>query len=199
MSEAYIGVLLPARLETRFRETACDNEEGEQVPCWKLQIAIIPDEPWMDRHSDIVSENEFDLLRALWSACQNDPIKLRTTDKGQMAFRTLAQQVGAARAWWLVTNFGPDDEMTPGQKQLSRMDALPEQIEIWLGIGEGDQVNLQRLEPPMKINKEALIFDGADGSAFNLFGDGRWWTKDAGLQAEYNCLSVTKHNYAKST
>ena len=185
MTEASIGVLLPARLETRFKQSECADEQGQKYPCWKLHIAVIPDEPWMSGHSETVSQAEVESLERLWQACANDAQVLKTTREGAAAFRRLAQEVGAARAWWLVTTYGPGADIVPGQKSLSRMDALPEQIEIWLGIKEGEEIVLKALEPPMKVKKEALIFDGEDGSALNLFANGRWWTEEAGLQKEY--------------
>ncbi len=199
MSDTQIGVLLPARLETRFVAPPGVNEHGQPGDRWRLKIAVIPDEPWMNRHSDVVSSGEADRLRSLWATLEDalrrreQPVTvdvlrqaLRNSEEGRVAFRLLAQQVGAARAWWLATRFSPDDPPPTGQKACSRMDALPDQIEIWLGLpGDGGGITLQRLEPPMAIDKTALAFDAAAGAALNLFSDDRWWTKDAGLQAEY--------------
>jgi hypothetical protein len=188
MDEMQIGVLLPARLETRFVESTCEDEAGQEVACWKLRIAVIPDEPWMNQHSEMISEAEKDSLQRLWETCGDDPETLRSTETGRSAFHTLARQVGAGRAWWLVTQ----DNAVIGQKPFSRMDSLPEQIEIWLGMRRGQQVDLQRLEPPLTVKREALTFDGTDGSALNLFLNGRWWTREAGLQAEYDLPFTTK-------
>lgn len=199
MSDMQIGVLLPARLETRFFAAPGVDEHGQPIDQWWLKIAVIPDEPWMNRHSDVVSTGEAGRLRTLWATLvealerRNEPATvdalrqaLRNTEEGQATFRLLAQQVGAARAWWLATRFSPDDPPPIGQKALSRMDALPEQIEIWLGLsGDGGGITLRRLKPPMVVDKTALTFDSAAGAALNLFGDDHWWTKDAGLQAEY--------------
>ena len=139
----------------------------------------------MNNHTGVLSEDEAGRLGALWASCANDEATLRTTAQGQAAFRMLAQQVGAARAWWLVSRFGPADLVPTGQKPLSRMDTVPDRIEIWMGVRQGGTLTLQRLDPPLVVNKAALVFEGADGAAFRLFGNGRWWTRDAGLHGEY--------------
>jgi hypothetical protein len=79
MTEASIGVLLPARLETRFKQSECADEQGQKYPCWKLHIAVIPDEPWMSGHSETVSQAEVESLERLWQACANDAQVLKTT------------------------------------------------------------------------------------------------------------------------
>jgi hypothetical protein len=179
MADPHIGVLLPARLETRFiKPTAAPPAAGS---AWKLKIAVIPDDPWMNNHTDVVTEDEAERLAAMWAACHNDVATL----EGQRAFRVLAQQVGAARAWWLVSRFGPGVTVPTGQKPLGRMDAVPQRIEIWLGVRQGGTLALQRLDPPLTVDRTALVFQGAGGAAFRLFGNGRWWTRDAGLHGEY--------------
>jgi hypothetical protein len=217
-NDTQIGVLLPARLETRFIEPSVEDEEGRSSDRWQLHIAVIPDDPWMNRHSEVVSQGEAECLKTMWATLEEaltrrgapvteDTLRQRLRDLkddlegdvedgleddrevGRAAFRLLAQQVGAARAWWLATHFSPFEPPTTGQKALSRMDALPEQIEIWLGLRQdGDQegdVELQRLEPPLLVNKAELVFQGDHGAALHLFDDDRWWTRDAGLQAKY--------------
>jgi hypothetical protein len=197
-TDIQIGVLLPARLETRFIEPSGEDENGQPIVHWTLKIAVIPDDPWMNRHSDVVSDHEAQALAALWTAVQElaaeqgrasteDVLRevLQTQTLGRVAFGRLAQQVGPARAWWLVRQFGPGAPLPIGQKPLSRMDDVPEQIEIWLGLKVGGKIALRRLDPPMAVNRAAMIFDGASGHPLQLFGDGRWWIREAGLQAEY--------------
>jgi hypothetical protein len=153
----------------------------------------------MNHHSEIVSKGEAQCLKMLWkelkriaeeqerSTTEDNLRSILNTDEGQSVFRQLAQQVGAARAWWLVTRFPLDcvleNDFQTGEKTISRMDMLPEQIEIWMGVKHGSDFALKRLEPPMDVNKDMLIFEH---DPFTLFEEtGRWWTEDAGLQAEY--------------
>jgi hypothetical protein len=139
MADTFIGVMLPARIETRF---VPPQEAGAP---WKMKIAVIPDEPWMNRHTDVVSEHEAECLSRLWESVGNNAAVLIDSKNGLPAFREFAQQVGPARAWWLTRKHPPGEEIPTGKKPASRMDGLPDQIEIYLGIRQNGQVVLQRL------------------------------------------------------
>jgi hypothetical protein len=86
-----VGVVLPARLETRFVQG-----DGGMV----LQLAVLPAEPWIDRHDRRVGADELDLLRDALDATDGRPF-VRTTE-ARAAFERLAGQVGAGRAAWLL-------------------------------------------------------------------------------------------------
>ena len=72
------GVLLPLRIETRFREG-------------RLSLRVIPDEPWFTAHDPAVTDAEIDLLG-------------RYVDAGASteAWSELAAAVGGPRAVYLV-------------------------------------------------------------------------------------------------
>ncbi len=198
MADKPIGVLLPARLETRFLPPEAPGQP------WRVKIVVLPDEPSMDRHNPAVTQSRQDpahfpelvCLEAAYRTCGGNlagPV-------GREAFRTLAGQVGAARAWWLARRFPPvaglDDPILGEAEQiidwaaatthvragdasdLSRVAGLPDTIEIWLGRQTEDGVRLEKLEPSLTIRPEALTF----GGDFRLFAEGRRWTEEAGLE-----------------
>jgi hypothetical protein len=193
MADPKIGVLLPLRIETKFVEP---DPESEAEP-WRLKVAVIPDEVSMNRHSRQTSRDELDRLEAAWRACRGD----MASDDGRRAFRTLAGEVGPARASWLLRTFplitneaGEVDWeaehvidwqiaetrlRSSEDHALSTIDGLPDQVEIWLGIRDGDAIRLQKLEPPLTIHHEQLMFD----KQMKLFGDDPdlWWISQAGL------------------
>ena len=104
-----IGVLLPARLETRFDRL----DDGS----WRLRILVVPGEASVDVHDPVVRIDELDRLEAAAEACDG----LLTEAAGQGAFESLAQEVGSGRALWLVrTRF----QQTAAGWAVDRQDAV---------------------------------------------------------------------------
>lgn len=93
-----VGVVLPARLETRF----VPGDDGTV-----LQLAVLPAEPWVDRHDPRVGADELGLLRNALVATDGRPF-VRTAEAGA-AFERLAGQVGAGRAAWLLRDVAVEE------------------------------------------------------------------------------------------
>ena len=77
---ADVGVLLPLRIETRFKA-------GD------LWLRVVPDEPWFVSSDARAGDDELEALRR-YAAASHDP----APDGVPPAWRQLASDVGAARA-----------------------------------------------------------------------------------------------------
>ena len=157
-----VGVLLPLRIETRFKD-------GE------LHLRVIPDEPWFARDDPRISDGELAALRRYVTSANEaaDP------DVVQVAWRELAGHVGAARAVFLHRRFvttapegpavvrdpAPDERRT--EPVLPRIVGFPEQLVVWLATGS-------RPRPVLKlpVDRSRLLADFADP---DIPGDRRWW------------------------
>lgn len=157
-----VGVLLPVRIETRFKG-------GD------LWVRVVPDEPWFLRDDPRVSADELLALRR-YAAAPPDP----GADGVPPAWRVLANQVGPARAADLHRRFitaapggvlavrTPNpDEMRDGPV-LPRIVGFPTELVVWLGDGSGGLTEVLRLA----VKRTRLLADFADP---DLSGDRRWW------------------------
>lgn len=169
MTTADIGVLLPLRIETRFRN-------GD------LWLRVVPDEPWFVRDDGLISEGELAALARYVDASQ--PAGPDESGGGQtvvpQAFRELAAQVGAPRAAALVRRFvttGADGDLhlvppDPGQLRqqpsLPRIEGFPAELAVWaVSPGSGPQQVLV-----LTVDRQRLLADFADP---DVSGDRRWW------------------------
>jgi hypothetical protein len=145
-----IGVLLPARLETRFDQ----RDDGS----WRLRLLVVPGEASVDLHDELVREDELDRLERAAAACNG----LLAAAEGETAFESLAQEIGAGRARWLVrTRLRVDAAgwSIDRADAVGRVDAepvaatvrgLPDRLEIWAETETGD-VLLRRLRPGGRV------------------------------------------------
>ena len=129
-----VGVLLPARLETRFDNLGPGGSA-------RLRVIVVPADIWFDRHDPTVSETELGLLRTAVGACTGPLL----ADSSAPAFGRLADQVGAGRAAWLVREFvtaAPDGmpAVSVSAERIRGADTaaaprilrgLPRTIELW--------------------------------------------------------------------
>jgi hypothetical protein len=159
---AEVAVLLPLRIETRFRD-------GE------LYLRVIPDEPWFVRHDPRISQGEFTALRRYVHSGA-----IADGDAVPPAWRELSAQVGAARAAFLHRRFvidGPDG--TPGvrvpepderrdEPALPRIVGFPANLAVYLAGPHG----VPRRVLELSVNRDRLLADFADP---DLPGDTRWW------------------------
>ncbi len=141
-----IGVLLPARLETRFDQ----RDDGS----WRLRIIVIPGEASFDVHDPVVRVDELDRLEAAAAACGGQ----LAGEDGAGAFEALAQEIGAGRAAWLVRtrlrttldgwSVDRDGAVARGDTEPAPavIRGLPDALQIWAETPTGD-VLLQTLEP----------------------------------------------------
>ena len=165
-----VGVLLPVRLETRFRKTGTD---------WLLQLRIFPEPVAFDPRPRSVpgqtrtADAERRALQEFWT---NVGGTLAAADAPR-AFGVLADVVGAARAAWLVrhvpfTITGPGVVVDPIPVPQPPFEALPPRIGVWLARG-GPPVLVKSLEVDAaeiadQSTIERLV---ASGAQF----DGFWW------------------------
>ncbi len=93
-------MLLPLRLETRFKET----NRGEQ-----LWVRVYPDEVAVTTHEKILTEREVEFGVAYWKTLRG------TTDEEvrKDAWRALADKFGANRAAWVALQTKPLNWATP--------------------------------------------------------------------------------------
>ncbi len=129
-----VGVLLPARIETRF-----DNKGPGGTA--RLRVIVVPADIWFDRHDPSVSDTELGLLHEALDAAGGALLD----DGGAAAFGRLADQIGVGRAAWLVRAFvtaapdgshevsvPPDRLRAPGTRAAPRtVRGLPRAIEVW--------------------------------------------------------------------
>ncbi len=154
-----VGVLLPLRIETRFRD-------GD------LHLRVVPDEPWFARDDPRISDGELTALRRYVAAAD----AAGGEDAVQVAWRELAAHVGPARAVFLLRTFVTTDASgsrvrTPTPDELLEEPALPRivgfppALAVWLVSGG---------QPPRRVldltvDRSRLLADFPDE------GERRWW------------------------
>lgn len=143
-----VGVLLPARLETRFDQ---DSDSGH----WVLRVLVVPGAASLDSHDDAVDVDELLRLEAAASACQGR----LAHPEGLAAFEQLAAELGAGRAAWLVrTRLRVDgdewqvlaDAAGPRQGQdrpPTTIRGLPPELELWADDDGGASTMLTTFHP----------------------------------------------------
>jgi hypothetical protein len=132
-----IGVLLPLRLETRFRRPAAAGDP------WRLRIRVYPDPVALAAPPSTPTQAEADLVASCWSRCAGE----LSGDAGEAAFRSLASAVGGGRAAYLLrtvpvirssTEFVADGAFrTSGVVTDGYRAALPDVLQVWGDTGTG--------------------------------------------------------------
>jgi hypothetical protein len=157
---AEVGVLLPVRIETRFRN-------GD------LWLRVIPDEPWYVRDDVRITPTELSALRRYLTARAADP----DTATPPAEFRDLAGAVGPARAVYLIRNFtttAPDGTTTApdpiSERQRSepvppRITGFPNVLHVWVH----DDSGLHRVMA-LDVDPDRLLIIDPDHP-----NDPRWW------------------------
>ncbi len=159
-----VGVLLPVRIETRFRPG-------------RLQLRVVPDEPWFVRHDPRVSTGEVDALDRYLGAVAVAPDDPSRT---QAWAEFVAHVGGGARAVFLVRHLvvtAPDGravvrELDPGdlreEPAFPRIEGFPEQLHVWLARAGGPPTRVLTLD----VDRARLRVDFPDPEAH---ADRRWW------------------------
>jgi hypothetical protein len=159
---ADLGVLLPVRIETRFKN-------GD------LWVRVVPDEPWFLHDDPRITEEEL-LALGRYVVAPRDP----GPDGVPGAWRSLAGQVGAPRAVFLHRRFvtsAPDGRLavrTPDPQEMRTDPALPRvanfpaELVVWLRAATGTTKDVLRL----RVDRARLLADFADP---DVPGDRRWW------------------------
>jgi hypothetical protein len=157
-----VGVLLPLRIETRFRD-------GD------LHVRVVPDEPWFARDDPRISDGELVALRRYTRTGAHS-----ATPTPPPAWREFTAQVGAARAAFLHRRFvttGPDGDPvvrrpTPAERRdepaLPRIVGFPDTLAVYLAPPAGKP----RRVLDLNVNRARLLADFANP---DIPGDRRWW------------------------
>lgn len=136
-----IGVLLPMRLETRYRRP---EHAGDP---WRLRIRVHPDPVALSGPPLPPSQQEAERVAACWGHAAGD----LTTDEGAAAFTSLAGAVGGARAAYLLRQVPvvPDGDafaLTQAYDDQGRgfdyRAALPDVLQLWGDAGAGAGLRL---------------------------------------------------------
>src|SRR5205085_6449056 len=124
-----VGVLLPLRLETRFR-----RPDGGP---WTLRVRVYPDPVALAPAAPTPTRHEADLVADCWTQAGGD----LTSDTGEAAFRSLAASVGGARAAYLLRTVevvpqeagyaATGDYREQGIRTDTYSAALPETLSLW--------------------------------------------------------------------
>lgn len=158
-----IGVLLPLRIETRFRD-------GD------LHVRVVPDEPWFARDDPRISDGELDALTRYADSVG----RAERPEDVQIAWRELAGHVGGARAVFLHRRYvttDPGGTLTvrspePGERRtepaLPRIVGFPTELTVWIARFGGAPEPVLTLT----VDRSRLLADFADP---DLPGDRRWW------------------------
>ena len=145
-----LGVLLPIRIETRFKN-------GD------LWLRVVPDEPWFVRDDPRITPGELDALRRYAAAPAGPPSGVPA------AWRDLAAQVGAPRAVYLHRTFitaAADGTLTvrtpaPAEQRtgpaLPRITGFPTELVVWAADGAGLHQVLT-----LPVDRSRLLADFAD-------------------------------------
>ncbi len=142
-----VGVLLPLRLETRFRHL-----DGGP---WTLRVRVYPDPVALAPAAPTSTKHEADLVAVCWTQAGGD----LTSDAGEAAFRSLAASVGGARAAYLLRTVtvvpegagfvASGDYREQGILTNTYSAALPEVLSLWGDVGNGLQL-LGELHPDLE-------------------------------------------------
>jgi len=100
MSDRYPFLLLPVRLETRFKTITTATEP----PVHQLWVRVYPDSCSIDTFEDTLSEVELENARAYWLASWK---AAGIEDQERGAWRGLVGSHGSGRAAWLVEHYRP--------------------------------------------------------------------------------------------
>jgi hypothetical protein len=150
-------LLLPVRLETRFRKIV-EEEDGETLERRELWIRIYPDDCLVDAFEALPSDAEIAATKIYWQ----NVWRAGGAEAGQRsAWKQLVASSGAGRAAWLVRNYGPVNpadhptkaspdetlliaasEAAPAQATLDALDDY--WTTLWLAQGDGARVEAAR-------------------------------------------------------
>jgi hypothetical protein len=127
-----IGVLLPLRLETRFRPG-------------RLLLRVIPDEPWFTGHDPAISDAESDLL-ARYAGAGATPA----------AWSELVAAVGGPRAVYLARSGTTAPRAV--EPALPRIARFPDELQVWLARGGAGPARVASLT----VDHDRLLADLPD-------------------------------------
>lgn len=158
-----IGVLLPVRIETRFKN---GND---------LWIRVVPDEPWFVRDDPSITAAELAAITRFAAA----PPPATGLAPMPPSWSELCAQVGAGRAVYLHRTFvtvasdgtatvtPPTPDQLRSGPALPRIVGFPTQLSVWADDASGRHEILT-----LTVDRSRLLADFADP---DVSGDRRWW------------------------
>ena len=120
LSDQYPILLLPVRLETRFKIVDVDNESRRQ-----LWVRIFPDECSIDTFDDVLSISEIARARNYWASvwragtAANAALETLVRNKTLGAWQKLMGQFNAGRAYWVTEAHKPQNAAPPPRNAAS--------------------------------------------------------------------------------
>ncbi|MGH8196272.1 MAG: hypothetical protein ACREQ8_18030 [Woeseiaceae bacterium] len=120
LSDQYTILLLPVRLETRFKTVEVDDDTRQQ-----LWVRIFPDECSIDTFDDVLSVSEITRARNYWAAvwragtAANAAMEPLVRDKRLGAWQKLMGQFNAGRAHWVTETHKPQNVEPPPRSSAS--------------------------------------------------------------------------------
>ena len=125
LNDAYPVLLMPLRLELRFRQVQQDSRNQGQ-----LWVRVYPDDCAIDTFEEVLSENEVRNVRQYWARvwqAGSDENLLRA------AWRNLVASHGVGRALWIIENYRPTGDVKAPERDektvvlvITATQALPE-------------------------------------------------------------------------
>ena len=141
LSDASPFLLLPVRIETRFRTTTSQRDQptpAAAAPQHELLVRIYPDDCSIDTFEPMLSGSELINVKAYWmniwraGGVEND-------QRG--AWSSLVQAQGSGRAGWLADNYQPVNRATEPHKINATDEILVIPTDTPLALGEGDAIS----------------------------------------------------------
>ena len=184
-----VGILLPVRLETRFRRPAVAADR------WRLRVRVYPDPVALAAPAPSPTRAEAELVAACWAGCAG---ALNTPDLGEASFRSLATAVGGGRAAYLLRTVPVSRTLTGfaavGNYRESGVDtatyrsSLPPLLTVWGDVGNGLQ-RLGELAPQLDLIAAQADLGTTMADLRPEQIPDRWWTSyqaalDVGLAVE---------------
>ncbi len=160
-------LLLPVRIETRFRGT-------------ELLVHIYPDQIFVDTHERRLRQKEVDAGMEYLSASSDS----------KSAWRELARKFGPKRAAWIhktLTGGKSPDEIKPeseGWLTIPKLMALPDQFAVYLYRGENSSVVFGK-----PITRPLTLLGKPTSSSSDLFDEDSRWVEDF-RQAESDGMGI---------
>lgn len=107
LSDQFPVLLMPVRLETRFKTVTDNNQTLHQ-----LWVRVYPDDCWVDTFEETLSVTEVESARLYWAGVWQAG-GVEAHERG--AWRGLVGSHGSGRAAWIVANYEP---LNPAEKPL---------------------------------------------------------------------------------
>lgn len=116
LDDKYPILLLPLRLETRFKEVTIPDSSVTKPQLW---IRVFPDDVAIDAFESTLSKNELrnakSYWQALWKAADN-------ISEQRGAWRSLVANHGSGRAYWITQSYIPlNNSMRPVTREKNQV------------------------------------------------------------------------------